>query len=172
MRKRILLVAAALVLVFATMVAPLAHAAGTTDATALATTKADVSTDGITLSADTDNKTAVLDGCAFAVGDFQRASKGSNRNIGDAYYGYAYALGEKPDTLMYMATDDLVIVYVDPSAASAAGMSGLDRAWCSGSKGSRSFSRCSRTGSTATRRYAAVRPERHGTAPARPIAGT
>ena len=35
-----------------------------------------------------------------------------------------------------------------------------------------SFSRCSSTGSTAVRRYTAVRPERHGTAPARPIAGT
>ena len=120
MRKRILLAATALVLVFATMVAPLAYAAG---ATALTTTKADVSTDNVTLSADTDNKSAVMEGCAFALGDFQRASKGSNRNIGDAYYGYAYALGEKSNTLMYMATDDVVVVYVDPTAASNAGLS-------------------------------------------------
>ena len=65
----------------------------------------------------------MIGGCAFAVGDFQRASKGSNRNIGDAYYGYAYALGSKPGTLMYLVTDKHVIVYIDPDAAAAAGLS-------------------------------------------------
>ena len=120
MRKRILLAAMAFALAVVALAAPVAYAA---EATTLATTKADVSVDGVTLSADQDNKSGSIEGCAFAVGDFQRASKGSNRTIGDAYYGYAYALGEKSDTLMYMVTDDSVVVYVDPTAASAAGMS-------------------------------------------------
>lgn len=120
MRKRILLAAMAFALAVVALAAPVAYAA---EATTLATTKADVSVDGVTLSADQDNKSGSIEGCAFAVGDFQRASKGSNRTIGGAYYGYAYALGEKSDTLMYMVTDDSVVVYVDPTAASAAGMS-------------------------------------------------
>ena len=119
MRKRILLIASALALAFSLALAPLAFAA---DAGALSTTKADVSTDNVTLSADEDNKTGVIDGCAFAVGDFQRASKGSNRAIGDAYYGYAYALGSKPSSVMYLVTDKRVVVYVDPEAAKSAGL--------------------------------------------------
>ncbi len=120
MRKRMLVLVAVVALVCAAFVSSVAYA---DDLTALTTTKADVNTDSISLSADSEDRTAVIDGCAFALSDFQRASKGSNRNIGDAYYGYAYALGEKSDTLMYMVTDDIVIVYVDPEAAQAAGLS-------------------------------------------------
>ncbi len=118
MRKRALLLAAALALAMATMVAPAAFAA---DIESAATTKADVSTEDVVVSADSDDLTAIAGGCDFAVGDFERASKGSNRNIADAYYGYAYYIGNKSDTLMYLVTSDSVIVYVDPKAADAAG---------------------------------------------------
>ena len=119
MRKRILLAAAALVLVFATAVAPLAYAA---NAASLATTKADVDVSEVKVSADDENLAAVIDGCGFALSDFQRASKGSNRDIAGAYRGYAYYIGTKPDTLMYMVTSDRVIVFIDTDAAKAAGL--------------------------------------------------
>ena len=118
MRKRILLAAAVLVLVFAALAAPLAYA---DDAASIATTKADVSTDAVTVSADEDDLTAVIDECDFAVGNFQRASKGSNRDIDGKYRGYAYYIGTKPDTLMYMVTSDAVIVYIDSDTAKTAG---------------------------------------------------
>ena len=118
MRKRILLIAMALMLVFATMAAPLAYA---TEPTSISTTKSDVSTDSVIVSADDENLAAIVDGCDFAVGDFQRASKGSNRDIAEKYYGYAYYIGSKPDTLMYLVTNDMVLVYIDENAAKSAG---------------------------------------------------
>ena len=117
MRKRIILVLTALTLVFATMAAPLAYAADLVQSNA---TKADVATDGVTVSTDSDNLAAVIEECAFAVGDFERASKGSNRNIADEYHGYTYYVGSKATTLMYIVTDDMVLVYIDPTAAKAA----------------------------------------------------
>ncbi len=118
MRKRILVIAAALVLAFATMAAPLAYAA---DFTSASSAKADVSTDDVTVSTDSDNLAAIIDECTFAVGDFERASKGSNRDIADEYHGYSYYVGSKAHTLMYLVTSDMVLVYVDPDAAKATG---------------------------------------------------
>ena len=118
MRKRIFSVAVALMLAFTAIAVPTAYAASVESSNA---TKADVSTDGVTVSADSDNLAAVADGCGFAVGDFQRASKGSNRDIAGAYHGYAYYIGTKPTQLMYLVTGDAVMVYVDGSAAKAAG---------------------------------------------------
>ena len=118
MRKRIFPVAVALMLACAFLVAPTAYAA---DIEPMSSTKSDVSADDVTVSADADDLAAVIDGCAFALGDFQRASKGSNRDIDGEYRGYAYYIGNKSDTLMYMVTSDTVMVYVDPAAAKAAG---------------------------------------------------
>ena len=117
MRTRIFSAALVLALAFCMTSAPLAWAA---DAVAVDATKADVSTDGVTVSSD--GLAAVIEGCAFAVGDFERASKGSNREIEGQYYGYAYYIGSKADTLMYLVTDDMVLVYVDEAAAKAAGL--------------------------------------------------
>lgn len=119
MRKRIFALVMALALTFATVAAPVAYAA---EPESVSTTKSDVSADGVTVSADDENLTAVVDGCAFAVGDFQRASKGSNRDIADEYYGYAYYIGSKPDSVMYLVTDSIVMVYVDEGVAKAAGL--------------------------------------------------
>ena len=116
MRKRILVMATTLMLVFSMATTSLAWAAG--DAS-VDTTKANADTSGVTLSSD--NASAIIDGCVFAVGDFERASKGSNKAIADEYRGYAYYIGSKPSTLMYMVTDGDVVVYVDKSAASSAG---------------------------------------------------
>ena len=116
MRTRIISAALGLALAFSMMAAPLAWAA---DAASVSMTKADVATDGMTLSSD--NLSAVMEGCAFAVGDFERASKGSNRDIDGAYRGYAYYIGSKASTVMYLVTDELVMVYVDEAAAGKAG---------------------------------------------------
>ena len=119
MRKSVYLAMLMLALALAVMAVPLAYA---DDLVPYGTTKADVGTDEVTVSADSDNLAAVIDGCAFAVGDFQRASKGSNRDIAGQYHGYAYYIGSKSDSVMYIATDKAVVVYVDPEAATAAGL--------------------------------------------------
>ena len=116
MRTRIFSLALACVLAFSMMTTPLAWADG---AVSLDSTKADVNSDGVTLSSD--NLSAIIEGCAFAVGDFERASKGSNRELEGKYYGYAYYIGSKANTVMYLVTDDLVMVYVDDAAAKSAG---------------------------------------------------
>ena len=118
MQRRSCAVAFILVLIACMTLAPLAWADGLTT---IPTTKADANTDSVTLSAE--NDAALIDGCDFAVSQFERASKGSNRNIADAYHGYAYYIGSKATTIMYMVTSDMVLVYVDPSAAQTAGLS-------------------------------------------------
>jgi len=116
MRTRIFSAALSIALVFSLLATPLAWAAG---AVTVSSTKADVSTDAAILSSD--NLSAVIEGCAFAVGDFERASKGSNRDLEGRYRGYAYYIGSKANTVMYLVTDDLVMVYVEEQAARDAG---------------------------------------------------
>ena len=119
MRARILLAVMAFAFALAAAPASLAHA---DDGVSAPPTKADVSTDDVAVSADEDNLAAAIDGCDFAVGDFQRASKGSNRDIAGEYRGYAYYIGSKPDSLMYLVTDKIVLVYTDAAAAGEAGL--------------------------------------------------
>ena len=118
MRRRGFAIAIMLVLIACLSIAPLAWADGFA---AVSTTKANATTDKVSLSAE--NDAALIDGCSFAVNEFERASKGSNRNIADAYHGYAYYIGSKASTVMYIVTSDSVIVYLDPDAAQKAGFS-------------------------------------------------
>ena len=76
--------------------------------------------DDMVLSSD--NLSAVIDGCPYALGDFARASAGSNKQIDGAYYGYTYYIGKKPSDVMYIASDDSVVVYVDADAAAKVGL--------------------------------------------------
>ena len=119
MRKRITCLIAAMSLALATMAAPFAYAA---EVAQVQTTKADTVVDDVAVSADDENLAAALDGCTFAVGDFQRASKGSNRDIDGEYHGYAYYIGSKPTSVMYLVTGSDVIVYIDEEVAQAAGL--------------------------------------------------
>ena len=80
----------------------------------------DDSSDGLRLSSD--NTAALIEGCSFALNDFQRASAGSNQLIDDEYYGYTYYIGKKPSDVMYIATGDAVIVYVDRAKAASLGL--------------------------------------------------
>lgn len=70
-----------------------------------------------------DNLSATIEGCPFALNDFARASAGSNQRIDGAYYGYTYYIGKKPSDLMYIATTTDVVVYVGREAATRVGLS-------------------------------------------------
>lgn len=118
MRKSIVSIVVMLALVASTIAMP----AWATGMTSIATTKSDVNAEAVTISADDDNVDAVIDGCSFAVGSFVRASKGSNQDIAGEYHGYAYYIGSKSDTLMYLVTSDMVLVYINPSAAEEVGI--------------------------------------------------
>lgn len=58
---------------------------------------------------------ALIDGAAFAMADFSRAQKGSNRDLEGAYVGYSYYQGATPDYLVAAATDSYVVVHVPAS---------------------------------------------------------
>ena len=70
---------------------------------------------GVSVSAEAD--AALADGASFALADFSRAQKGSNRDVAGAYIGYSYYQGSSDDYLAMVATDDYVVVHVPESAA-------------------------------------------------------
>lgn len=69
----------------------------------------------VTVSAEAD--AALAGGASFALADFSRAQKGSNRDVDGAYIGYSYYQGGDADYLAAVVTDDYVIVHVPQSAA-------------------------------------------------------
>ena len=69
----------------------------------------------VTVSAEAD--AALADGASFALADFSRAQKGSNREVDGAYIGYSYYQGADADYLAAVVTDDYVVVHVPESAA-------------------------------------------------------
>ena len=69
----------------------------------------------VTVSAEAD--AALADGASFALTDFSRAQKGSNRDVDGAYLGYSYYQGADADYLAAVVTDDYVVVHVPESAA-------------------------------------------------------
>ena len=52
---------------------------------------AEATMDGVEVSRE--GSAALKDGASFAIGDFSRAQKGSNRAIDGTYYGYSYLVG-------------------------------------------------------------------------------
>ena len=69
----------------------------------------------VTVSAEAD--AALADGASFALTDFSRAQKGSNRDVDGAYLGYSYYQGADADYLAAVVTDDYVVVHVPESAS-------------------------------------------------------
>lgn len=88
-------------------------------AEAAAQALAGAESEGLVLSSD--NLSATIDGCTFALNDFTRASAGSNQEVDGQYFGYTYYIGKKPRDVMYVATFTDVVVYVSPEAASRVG---------------------------------------------------
>lgn len=80
-----------------------------------AQTSSDAAASGeVTVSAEAD--AALAEGASFALADFSRAQKGSNRDVDGAYIGYSYYQGGDADYLAAVVTDDYVIVHVPQSA--------------------------------------------------------
>ncbi len=73
------------------------------------------SSGGVTVSDEAD--AALMDGASFALGDFSRAQKGSNRDQDGAYCGYCYYMGGSADWAAAVATEGYVVAYVPASAA-------------------------------------------------------
>lgn len=74
--------------------------------------------EGVTVSAD--GEAALVEGSSFALADFSRAQKGSNRDVGGSYIGYSYYQGASGDYLVAVVTSEYVVVHVPVSAAGLA----------------------------------------------------
>ncbi len=81
--------------------------------------------DGVTVSSD--ELSVSKEGCTFALGEFSRANAGSNKTIDGDYYGYSYFIGTKPNDVMYIVTDDTVVVHIETSAATKLGIKAGDK---------------------------------------------
>ncbi len=118
MRTRLLALALAVACACGFGISPSAFAVGMQPADAV---KAQVSVEGVDVSSD--EAAATIEEAPFAIDGFERANTGSNRDIEGAYRGYAYYIGKKNDTLMYLSAGNAVVVYVDADAAKQASFS-------------------------------------------------
>ncbi len=75
-----------------------------------------VTIDDVVVSAE--GEAALIDGAGFAVNDFTRAQKGSNRELNGSYIGYSYYQGSSDDYAVAIATEEYVLVYIPPAAQS------------------------------------------------------
>ena len=81
-----------------------------------AQTAGDVDTSAVQVSKDGD--AAALEGSSFAISDFSRAQKGSNRSIDGEYRGYAYLIGQGVgQAAQLIAVNDQVVAYIPPAMA-------------------------------------------------------
>ena len=82
---------------------------------------AETTTDGVEVSRE--GSAALKDGAGFAIGDFSRAQKGSNRAIDGTYYGYSYLIGQEEGSFaQVVAADKYVVAYVPAAAAAKLGL--------------------------------------------------
>ena len=89
-------------------------AAASSDADAQ--TAGDVDTSAVQVSKEGD--AAALEGSSFAISDFSRAQKGSNRSIDGEYRGYAYLIGQGVgQAAQLIAVNDQVVAYIPPAMA-------------------------------------------------------
>ncbi len=81
-----------------------------------AQTAGDMDTSAVQVSKDGD--AAALEGSSFAISDFSRAQKGSNRSIDGEYRGYAYLIGQGVgQAAQLIAVNDQVVAYIPPAMA-------------------------------------------------------
>ena len=70
-----------------------------------------VDTSGVTISRNGD--AAESENSSFAIGDFSRAQKGTNRDVDGEYHGYSYLVGRDAGTCAQLvAADEYVVAYV------------------------------------------------------------
>ncbi len=77
-----------------------------------------------------DNTGARIVDAPFALSDFSRLQKGSNREIDGAYYGYTYLIGQETGkTVQVVSANNKAIVYVPESAANLLDLSVTDKSF-------------------------------------------
>ena len=65
-----------------------------------------------------DNKGARVIDAPFSLSNFNRAQKGSNREINGKYYGYSYLIGQQTNKfIQIIATEDRAIIYIPKGEA-------------------------------------------------------
>ncbi len=103
-----------------------AKTATTGSASAQATGDAQASAEGVDTSGvqvSRDNDAATVAGGSFAIDEFSRAQKGSNRSIDGTYYGYAYLVSQGVgEVVQLVAVEDYVVAYVPAQVVSAQGL--------------------------------------------------
>ena len=82
---------------------------------------------GASVEVSREGQAALADGESFAIGDFTRAQKGSNRAIDGTYHGYGYLIGHDAGSFVQVvATSDYVVCYIPARAAGTLGLSADD----------------------------------------------
>lgn len=70
---------------------------------------------------------ALVEDASFALDDFSRAQKGTNREIGGEYRGYSYLIGQEQGAFVQLvAAGDYAVVYVPAQAAQELGLDAQD----------------------------------------------
>ena len=104
-----------------------AAADGTASAAEAADVNGAVDTEGVQVSKD--DEAALIDGASFAIDDFSRAQKGTNRERGGSYRGYSYLVGQEQGAFaQVIATTDYVVAYVPDALAQKLGVNVEDAA--------------------------------------------
>lgn len=75
------------------------------------------------VSVSEDATNASIEGSSYAICDFTRAQKGSNRAIDGTYYGYSYLVGNKAgEFFQLIASESYAVAYVPAQAAQTLGI--------------------------------------------------
>lgn len=75
------------------------------------------------VSVSEDATNASVEGSSYAICDFTRAQKGSNRAIDGTYYGYSYLVGNKAgEFFQLIASESYAVAYVPAQAAQTLGI--------------------------------------------------
>ncbi|OUO89475.1 molybdenum ABC transporter permease subunit [Gordonibacter sp. An230] len=74
-----------------------------------------------------DGDVAIVEGSPFAIDEFSRAQKGTNREVGGSYRGYSYLVGQETGAFVQVvAADDYAVAYVPAEAAQRLGLDPAD----------------------------------------------
>ena len=79
--------------------------------------------ESVKVSVSEDATSASIEGTSYAICDFTRAQKGSNRAIDGTYYGYSYLVGSEAGTFFQLiASDSYAVAYIPAQAAQTLGI--------------------------------------------------
>lgn len=79
--------------------------------------------ESVKVSVSDDATSASIEGTSYAICDFTRAQKGSNRAIDGTYYGYSYLVGSEAGAFFQLiASDSYAVAYIPAQAAQTLGI--------------------------------------------------